>query len=133
MAAATAIVLIGSTGSGTTFLSRYVASHCDDFAICKRVTTRDKRANEAAEAAYRFVDEVTFHHLLASGRLAHVKFSDFDNARYGIEKTELAGIVQYGRRPILTCHSVEEAQTLMHFLHAQQAATVCIYVYASER
>jgi guanylate kinase len=127
------MVLIGPTGSGTTFLSQYVASHFDDFAICKMVTTRERRANEATGSAYRFVDEVTFHRLLASGRLAHVKFSDFDNAKYGIEETELTGIVQFGRSPVLTCHSLEEAQTLKHFLDVQGVGAVCIYVYASER
>jgi guanylate kinase len=127
------MVLIGCTGSGTTFLSRYVAGNFDDFVICKKVTTREKRTNEATGAAYYFVDEATFHNLLVSGRLVHVKFSDFDNAKYGIEEAELTGIVQRGRSPILTCHSVEEAQTLKQFLHTQGIAAVCIYIYASEQ
>jgi len=127
------MVLIGSTGSGTTFLSNYVAGQFNGFTICKSVTTRNRRTAEAAEAAYNFVNEMTFTDLLTSGRLAYVKFSDFDDTKYGIEETELASIVQHGRSPILTCHSIEEAQTLKHFLQARKMASVCISVYASEQ
>lgn len=128
----TAMVLVGSTGSGTTFLSRYVADLFDGLAICEKVTTRERRANEASRAAYRFVDEATFCDLLASGQLVHVQFSYFDNAKYGIEKETLAQIVEHGRSPILTCHSVEEAQALKLCLHAHKITAVCVYLYAFE-
>jgi guanylate kinase len=128
----TAMVLVGSTGSGTTFLSGHIADQFDSLAICEKVTTRERRANEAVRAAYRFVDESTFCDLLASGQLVQVQFSYFDNSKYGLEKEALAQIVEHGRSPILTCHSVEEAQALKLCLNAHKITVVCVYLYAFE-
>lgn len=127
-----AIILIGCTGSGTSFFSHCIADRFEQFVVFRKITTRKRRKHERDGVDYCFVDQLEFDDLIRGDELLHVKRSDFDNAMYGVEKKEVGRIIKKRKYPIFTCHSLEESQTLALGLSQLEIKPICIYIYSKE-
>lgn len=127
-----AIILIGVTGSGTTYLAHYITSIYKKFVLFRKVTTREKRKHETDGIDYCFVSELEFQELVKNEKILHTKVSDFDSNMYGVGKEELNSIIEINKYPIFTSHGIEEAQSLKCTLNRFNINAICVYVYSNE-
>jgi len=127
------ITIIGSSGSGKSTLQAGLKNYSPKFVMFPKMTTRKQRIYEIDGCDYYFVNDNTFDESIAKNKLIHVKYSDFDHSKYGVDKSNIICFINKGLIPVFTSHSLEEAQQLTHCLNKIKVSNFCIYIYTTEQ
>ncbi len=94
----TVVIIAGLSGAGKTTVAEFLCKSDPRFCMSRSHTTRAPRG-DGRDAEYIYVSEDEFSRLVESGELVeHTRYSE---VCYGTSRTELYGIINDGKVPVL--------------------------------